>query len=84
MAMRKMTMQQVREFLNKNNFGYITSIAGENVIEHIEAMVYPPSKMSVHFFVHQSDEERAEEADENDVGVRKFILQTRSIDSTSN
>jgi len=61
MAMRKMTMQQVREFLNKNNFGYITSIAGENVIEHIEAMVYPPSKMSVHFFVHQSDEERAEE-----------------------
>ncbi len=57
----KMSMPEVRAFLDKNNFGYIASITGKNVIEFIEAMVYPPSKMSVHFFNYQSDEDHASE-----------------------
>ena len=61
MPKQRMTMQQVREFLDQNNFGYIASITGKSIIEHIEGMVYPPSKMSVHFFNYQSDEDRANE-----------------------
>lgn len=61
MATTKMTMQQVRDFLDKNNFGYTISITGKNVIEFIEAKAYPPSGMIVHFFNHQSDEDRADE-----------------------
>lgn len=61
MPIPKMTMEEVREFLDKNNFYYVASITDKNIIEYIVARVYPPSKMSVRFYNQQNEEELANE-----------------------